>query len=160
MPKLRIYLDTSVISHLFHHDMPERRLATEEFFENAILPKIHDAFISALVLDELSRTRDAGLRHKFIDAVTRYGLDLLPPDDSEVGRLARVYMDGGIPPSKKPEDAFHVTYATVFEMDALVTWNFRHIAKVRTAALVAGVNRIEGYAKPLLLLTPLEVLEP
>jgi hypothetical protein len=45
-------------------------------------------------------------------------------------------------------------------MDILVTWNFRHLAKAKTASMVAGVNMLEGYSKQLRLLTPLEVLEP
>jgi hypothetical protein len=45
-------------------------------------------------------------------------------------------------------------------MDILVTWNYRHLAKAKTATLIALVNSAEGYARPLRLLTPLEVLAP
>ena len=160
MPKLRIYLDTSVISHLFHDDTPERKAATGEFFERAVRPKAHDVFISAAVIDELNRTKDAALRAKFIAVVDGFGLSSLPEGEEEVDRLAAAYMAAGIIPTKKPEDALHVAYATVYEMDVLVTWNFRHLAKAKTAVSISGVNRLEGYSKPLSLLTPLEVLEP
>ncbi|MEK7795415.1 MAG: type II toxin-antitoxin system VapC family toxin [Candidatus Hydrogenedentota bacterium] len=160
MRNLRIYLDTSVISHLFHDDSPTLQEATQELFENAIATNIHDSFISGVVLDELRRAKDPVLRAKFLEVVSRYPLGILPSDDPEVARIARLYMDGGVLPSKKPEDAFHVAFATVFEMDVLVTWNFRHLAKAKTSAMVAGINRMEGYSKPLQLLTPLEVLEP
>ncbi len=126
MPKLRICLDTSVISHLFHDDAPQLKEATEALFENAIAPKIHDAFISGVVLDELGRAKNAALRAKFMKAVARCPLEILPAEDLEIGRMARIYMERDILPSKKPEDAFHVAYSTVFEMDILVTWNFRH----------------------------------
>jgi predicted nucleic acid-binding protein len=160
VPKPRIYLDTSVISHLFHEDAPESQAATVELFENAIAPRVYDVFISGLVVDELRRTNDAERRKALLDVIPRYGLTLLPEGTEEIDRLAQCYMDHGIIPADKIEDALHVAYATVFEMDILVTWNYRHLAKVKTATLIALVNSAEGYARPLRLLTPLEVLAP
>jgi predicted nucleic acid-binding protein len=157
---LRIYLDTSVISHLFHDDAPEWKAATEELFANTIAPGVHEAFVSTLVLDELDRTREPELRAKLLDVVRRYDLAVLPQGEQKVDDLAQLYLQQGIVPAAYPEDALHVAYATVFEMDVLVTWNFRHLAKARTADLVAGVNFLEGYTRPLKLLTPLEVLAP
>jgi predicted nucleic acid-binding protein len=160
MPKLRIYLDTSVISHLFHDDAPLLRDATKEFFANTIATSVHNAFISSVVLDELKRTRDADLRQSFIDAARQYGLEMLPEGDEEVDRLADVYMSRGVIPSAKFEDALHVAFATIYDMDVLATWNFRHLAKARAVQLIGGINQQEGYAKPLRILTPLELLEP
>lgn len=86
MPKLRIYLDTSVISHLFHDDAPERRADTEEFFENAVAQNAYDVFISLVVLEELTRTKNPVLRRLFLETVQRYGLESLPG----VGRTWRI----------------------------------------------------------------------
>lgn len=77
-----------------------------------------------------------------------------------MANLATRYIEHGIIPAMKAEDALHVAYATVFELDVLVTWNFRHLARARTEALIGSVNVVEGYSKPLRLLTPLEVLRP
>lgn len=160
MGRLEVYLDTSVISYLFHDDRPERPRETEKFFENTIATKAHAAFISAIVLDELSRTKDALLREQFLNAVRKYDLSMLAGKEGEVERMAKVYMACGILPPKMPEDALHVAFATVFDMDTLVTWNFRHLARARTADLVHAANIVEGFYKPLRILIPLELLEP
>jgi predicted nucleic acid-binding protein len=160
MPKLRIYLDTSVINHLFHDDAPERQAATWELFENAIGPKAYDAFISSVVVDEIRRTPDPGRRSQLLDVIGQYELSILPDGGDEVDRLAQLYVQRGIIPVKEPEDALHVAYATLFEIDVLVTWNFRHLAKAKNVPLIQAVNLVEGYNRPLRLVTPLEVLEP
>lgn len=108
MPKLRIYLDTSVISHLYHDDAPQRKADTEEFFENAVAPKAYETFISQAVIDELLRTKDLALRQQFLDAVSRYELVLLPEGGEDVARLASACVEQNIIPTKKPEDTLHV----------------------------------------------------
>lgn len=160
MDTLRVYLDTSVISHLFHHDAPEWKAITTELFDSAIATGIHEAYISGVVIDELGRTRNTQLRGDFFRAIERYALSILPEGGDEVDRLASAYLLSGVVPAKYSEDALHIAYATVFELDVLVTWNFRHLARVRTMDLVATVNANEGYTHPLKLLTPLEVLAP
>lgn len=160
MEKLRIYLDTSVISHLFHDDAPEWKSVTGELFENTIAPRIHDAFVSALVLDEMARTRDQALRTDLLDVIRRFPIAVLPEGDSRVDDSADLYVRSGIFPANYAEDALHVAYATVFEMDVPVTWNYRHLARARTSDAVAGLNLLQGYTHPLKLPTPLEVAAP
>jgi hypothetical protein len=49
-----------------------------------------------------------------------------------------------IPPSK-PNDSLHVAYATVHELDFLLSWNFQHLANVRREARILAINLKEGY---------------
>ena len=51
MPKIKVYLDTSVISALFDDRAPERKNLTKEAWSNL---KEYDIYISQLVVDELS----------------------------------------------------------------------------------------------------------
>lgn len=60
-------------------------------------------------------------------------------------------------PEKKGDDALHVAIATVAEMDALVTWNFQHLANLRKTELFHSVNLEKGYFKKLEIVTPMEV---
>lgn len=69
----------------------------------------------------------------------------------------KVYVVQKIIPAGKFEDALHVAYATVHQMDILLSWNFKHLANVRREALIAAVNQQTGYRYPLRLLSPLEV---
>lgn len=160
MPKLRIYLDTSVISHLFHDDAPESQAATIEFFERAVRPGVYDTFVSGIVLNELSRTKSPERREALLGVIGQGGISVLTEGTDEVDRLAEIYVRHGVIPPGKFEDALHLAYATFYEMDILVTWNYRHLARAKTATLVASLNTAEGYARPLRLLTPLELLEP
>lgn len=157
MPKPRIYLDTSVLSHLFHTDAPERQGITQALFHESIGGGHYEAFVSSYVIDELTRTPDAALRASLLDIPERFGLGLLPTGAKEVERLASVYFEKGIFQVLKPEDALHVAVATFHEMDLLISWNDRHLANVKKEFLIAAVNQEEGYRKPLRIVTPMEV---
>lgn len=53
MRKLKVYLDTSVVSFLFAEDSPDFRKATVEFFEHYSLR--FDLFVSDVVPTEINR---------------------------------------------------------------------------------------------------------
>jgi predicted nucleic acid-binding protein len=54
MKKLKVYLDSSIISHLFADDVPEKMRITKEFWEE-INNYAYEAIISQLVYAELNR---------------------------------------------------------------------------------------------------------
>ena len=78
---------------------------------------------------------------------------------AEIERLAAVYIAKAVLPSKSSADALHIAYATVNEMDYLLSWNFRHLANSKRKARVTAVNIEEGYKFPTVITTPLEVLD-
>lgn len=59
-------------------------------------------------------------------------------------------------PAKYEDDAFHIAIATVNNMDAIISWNFKHIVKLKTKKEVAGLNLLMGY-KEIDIYSPLEV---
>jgi predicted nucleic acid-binding protein len=156
MKKLRIYLDTSVINFLFADDSPDFQKATAEFFEK--YASDYELFISEIVPLEIERTPDVVHRQKLLGALHRYPITMLTSESrTEVERLAKVYVSHSIMPAAKFEDALHVAYATVHEMDILLSWNFKHLANVRRERLISAVNQAEGYWHLMRLLSPLEV---
>ena len=48
---------------------------------------------------------------------------------------------------------------TLAEMDAVVSWNFRHLANLRKAELFYSVNLSCGFHKKVEIITPWEVME-
>jgi hypothetical protein len=50
----------------------------------------------------------------------------------------------------------HAAVATAFEIDALISWNLKHLANLRKMEMINGVNLKEGYTKKLELITPME----
>ena len=55
------------------------------------------------------------------------------------------------------DDAVRAAMATVFEMDALISWNLKHLSNLRKMEMINGINTREGYRRRLELITPMEV---
>jgi len=149
--KIKVYLDTSVISALFDEMNPQRQFLTQLFFENI---GAFDAYISEVVLAEIDETRDTRLRKKL--RKTAISFKLLSMDD-ESKMLADEYVGHGAIPSDYPEDALHISIATVNGIDYLISWNFEHIVKVKTRRIVNMVNASLGYPD-LEIVTPGELI--
>jgi len=159
MKKLRLYLDTSVINFLFADDAPEKRDITIEFFHSFVEQRVHDCFVSSVVIDEINKTEENAQRERLLNVVLQYRLPMLavePPD--EVISLADSYRERGVIPSSKIDDSMHVALATVHQVDALISWNFRHMANLNKERLIVAVNESLGYPYPLRVTTPLEVM--
>lgn len=72
-------------------------------------------------------------------------------------RKLKLYLDTSVWNFYFADDALHVAIATAAEMDALVTWNFQHLANLRKSELFNGINLEKGYTKRLEMVTPMEV---
>lgn len=113
-------------------------------------------FISSAVFQELVRAdpRDADRILAEVNKLTP--VELLPSAASE--ELATEYIQAGIVPAKKRDDARHVAIATLAGMDIPVSWNHRHLANARKRDLFNAVNRLAGREQELLIHTPFELL--
>ena len=156
MKKLRIYLDTSVINFLFAEDAPDFRRVTVEFFDR--YAKCYDLFGSDVLVRELGADPDVQRRERHFSVLKASRVAILPADsDDEVASLADAYLRNGVVPARKRDDALHVAYATVFEMDAVLSWNFKHLANLRREARFTAVNQAEGYLRSPRIVSPLEL---
>jgi hypothetical protein len=73
--------------------------------------------------------------------------------EEEIRSLAEEYVIRGIIPIKKIEDAIHIAIASFYYLDALVSWNFEHIVKLKTKREINVINVLLGY-------NTLEIIEP
>jgi len=149
--RIRVYLDTSVISALFDDRNPERQGLTSSFFN--ILDRF-DVHISELTLAEMERTPDRDLARKMRDAVA--GMTVLEITE-EVEDLADEYVGQGAVPDSYPADAMHIAVASVNGMDYLLSWNFRHLVRRRTRDVVDMVNTMRSM-RHISIATPAELL--
>jgi predicted nucleic acid-binding protein len=149
--KIRIYLDTSVISAYFDERNPERKFLTELFFKQI---EMFDAYVSEVVLAEIDDTRDLQLRAKLRDKAI--SLKVLPIEE-ESRTLTDEYVKHEAIPSDYPEDALHIAISTMNKIDYLLSWNFEHIVRVKTRRIVNMVNASFGYPD-LEIITPAELL--
>lgn len=64
------------------------------------------------------------------------------PDLSEKAKnLADEYMSRGAIPESEPQDAYHIAIATVNEIDALASWNFKHIVSINPIRKIHEISR-------------------
>jgi predicted nucleic acid-binding protein len=119
--KLRLYLDTSVISAYVDDRMPERRRATAEFWNR--LPEF-DVSVSELTVTEVRATREVVPQRRMDELIAPF--EVLPVAD-EARELARAYVRRGVFSPSTLDDALHVAVAVVTRRDLLVSWNFRHL---------------------------------
>ena len=156
MRKLKIYLDTSIISFLFAEDSPDFRKITEAFFK--VHAPRYELYISDVVRLELSKAPDAAHRRKLLGTLDAYPIKTLPMDRrEEVTRLAERYIARRAIPRGKIEDALHVAFAIVYELDVLLSWNFKHLANLKKETRLMAVSVEAGYHHGLRLISPLGV---
>ena len=75
-----------------------------------------------------------------------------------ISRLALEYLKARVVSVKFEDDAKHVATCTVYRVNHLVSWNFKHIVNLRRIRGYNSVNLKYGY--PILeIRTPAEVLE-
>jgi predicted nucleic acid-binding protein len=149
--KVKVYLDTSVISARFDKRIPEMQFLTERFFQNI---ENFDTYVSELVFVEIGRTKNARLRNNLRKLASSFNI---LPIDEESRALADEYIRHGAVPEDYPEDALHIAIASVNGMDYLLSWNFEHLVKVKTRRIVSMVNTSLGY--PYIdIVTPAEVI--
>jgi len=144
MKKLKIYLDTSVISHLQADDAPDKMAKTREFW-NCIEQGKYVVYISDLVaaeIEECAEPKKFFLTQKMDEAP----LEIIEIND-EIVALAEKYVSEGVFSSKYIDDATHVAAASVIGCAAFVSWNYKHIVKLKTIIGVNGINRFMGYGE-------------
>ena len=153
---LRLYLETTVWN-FFATEKEEKTTGPVTKLYREIDSKRYKMYISPLVIVEIERTKGKKKYNMLKNLIKEYKPELLE-DVAEVGRLADKYLSTKIIPEKYRADALHIAFATFYEMDVLVSYNLRHIVKLKTRRLANYINLLEGY-KTLEIGTPEEVIE-
>lgn len=142
MRKLKVYLDTSVISYLEQEDAPERMGDTKrlwESFENGDF----DVFLSQVTLNEIEQCPEPK-RSRLYEHLSRVEYTTLNVDE-EILILAQKIIDMGILRQKSFDDCQHIAAAVVNNCDCIISWNFKHIVNLKTIRGVRAVTNLEGY---------------
>jgi predicted nucleic acid-binding protein len=149
--KVKVYLDTLVISALFDERNPERKSLTQDFFNQV---EDFEPYLSEITIVEIERTPDKELGNKMKEVVSRFSVLSLT---DEVEWLAKEYIRYGAVPESYPEDAYHIAVTVINEIDFLLSWNFKHLVRRRTRDIVKMVNTISG-VRQIEIMTPIEIL--
>ncbi len=149
MKKLKIYLDTSVIGGYFDEEFKKY---SERVIKNIKNDNIIGV-ISEITIKELDNATDFVKEH-FITYKNK--LEIIELTE-EVKELARKYVDEKIVSEKYYEDALHIAFATINQIDVLVSWNFKHIVNFNKIIQFNSVN-LKSMYKNLQIYSPMEVL--
>jgi len=153
--KIRVYLDTSVVSYLDQQDAPEKMSETKEVWDK-IKEGNYEVFISTLVIDELQKCQEPK-RTYLLNQLNEIDFTILEVNEGTV-RLAEKFIDFGVLKKKSFEDCQHIAAAILSNCDIIVSWNFKHIVNVKTIRGIKVVTTMEGY-KDILIYPPTALLE-
>ncbi len=156
MRKKKLYLETSIINFVYADDSPDKKEVTIEMFN--LLEKEEDSYslyISRLILEEIGNAEGEKTR-QLLEVIANRNFTILEMTE-EAQKLGERYIKEGLIPRKYDDDAYHIAIATVHDMDVIVSWNFKHIVKMKTIEGVKWINESEGY-RPIEIYSPWEVL--
>ena len=148
--KRRIYTDTSVIGGYLDIEFADASLQLFKRFRTG-----EDILVvSEITLLELERApEDVRAVLDRVPEAYREEIELT----EEAAELAEYYISAGAVSDKQRTDAQHISIATVYRTDVLVSWNFRHIVNLSRIHRYNSVNLRYGY--PVLeIRTPREVI--
>jgi hypothetical protein len=152
---MRLYIETTVPNFLFADDAPDKRGATEVFF-NWLRVASDELFISTLVEDEIAACAEPK-RSQMISVLRSLPLRVLPVA-MECSVLADEYVRAGIIPARFKNDALHVAVAVWHKLEVVVSWNMAHLVNVRKIERINAANARSGLP-PIRIHTPEEVLD-
>ena len=156
MRKKKIYLDTSVVSHLRQHDRPDWMADTLDFWE-VLKTDIYDVYISDVVTGELGNCQEPKRTELFtLLNEIRYN-EILVGDDEEIADLAIEIQNQNILPPKSVNDRLHIAAAMYAGCNIIVSWNFDHLVNaetidgVRVIAAINNLNPVDIFSPNMLL---------
>lgn len=153
--KVKVYLDTSVISHLKHDDVPEKMsdtLALWKLFEQ----EKYDVYLSTLTLEEVDLCPEPK-RQDLFDYLEKIEYELIEINE-DIAELATKIVDIGILTEKSYDDCQHIAAAVVNNCDCIISWNFKHLVNLKTIRGVRAITNLEGY-RSIEIVTPSTLIE-
>ena len=149
-------MDTSVISFYYAEDAPEKMAITRKFFDQELIKGEYEVLLSETTVGELSDCTNLDLKKKLLTFVKALPVKVHPLTE-EVNQIAKKFVEEGYIPSKYQEDAVHLAFALILNVDYIVSWNFKHIVKPKTRKAVKIIALKEGL-KEIDIITPEEVV--
>ena len=155
MNKLKVYLDTSVISHLYQEDVPEKMTDTRQLWEMFREEK-YDVYLSTVTLEEIEGCPEPK-RSQLFDCLEQINYTLVQIN-SNVAEIAEQIIEMGILTKKSYDDCQHIGAAIISECDCIISWNFKHIVNIKTIRGIRAITNLKGH-KPIEILNPSVLLE-
>jgi predicted nucleic acid-binding protein len=140
--KIKIYLDTSVISCLQVPETPERMADTLCLWED-LKADIYDIYISNITIDEINDCPEPK-RSFMLDELKKISLTVIEAE-TKVDDLALEFIRIGILKESSIDDCKHIATALLAKCDVIVSWNFKHIVNDKTIEGVKIISKTKGF---------------
>lgn len=138
MIKLKVYLDTSVISHLQQEDVPEKMQETLALWEQFKEREDVEVVISDLVIREISQCSEPKLSF-LLSKLSELNYTMVELSEEEQS-LADTYLQNGVLKEKSLDDLTHIAIATLNNCRYIISWNFKHFVNPKTIKAVNAIN--------------------
>lgn len=146
----KVYVDTSVVGGYFD---AEFTAATRIFFDRVFRNEfkiVVSELLEAKILLAPDKVRD------FLDSIPEEQIVYVELTEQAI-ELADKYIAEKVVGKTSRADCQHIAIATVSQVDALVSWNFKHIVNLERIRGYNSINIREGY--PILeIRTPKEII--
>jgi hypothetical protein len=127
--KQRIYIDTSVVGGYFDEEFKEATMKLFDRLDNNEIIFVVSDLLDLELINAPQFVREQLLKYS-ADKFQRVELT------EEAIRLADTYIDEKVVGKTSLEDCRHIAMATIYKVDVLASWNFKHIV---------NLDRIKGY---------------
>lgn len=150
---MKLYLETTAFNYYFderpgHDDVVK-------LFEEIRAGK-HEAFTSGYAIEEMDVAPEPK-RSNMLALITEYGITVLDTTD-ESDNLAALYISAKVIPERFEYDSAHIAVASINGLDCIVSYNFKHINRVKTKLLTGRINSVHNYGT-VVICTAKEVLD-
>ena len=137
--KQRIYIDTSIVGGYFD---VEFETETKALFERMQRKEV------IFVVSDLLRQELQGAPPKVRELLGHYDTDCFEPLmlTEEAKALANKYIAENVVGRTSLDDCRHIALATIYKVDVLASWNFKHIVNLIRIKGYNAVNLKNGYA--------------
>ena len=127
--KQKIYIDTSVVGGYFDEEFKEATIKLFERLDNNEIIFVVSDLLDLELINAPQQIREHLLKYS-ADKFQRVELT------EEAIKLADTYINEKVVGMTSLEDCRHIAMATIYKVDVLASWNFKHIV---------NLDRIKGY---------------
>jgi predicted nucleic acid-binding protein len=139
---MKFYLDTSVFGGLFDEEFKKDTSAFFKYMEESNAQIIYSDITITELEGAPKNVKDVIQKLEEDEKINIIRINL----NDEAGILAKKYIEEGALTKKCEEDAIHIALASIHgEIDALVSWNFKHMVNFIRIKQYNYINQKLGY---------------
>lgn len=118
MEKLKVYLDTSVISHLMQEDVPEKMADTLKLWDMFKAGKF-DVYLSTVTLEEVSDCPEPkrSQMYHYLEQIDYTPIEIT----DDMSDIAQQIIDMSILTKKSYDDCQHIAAAVIYGCDCIIS---------------------------------------